>query len=109
MGEAARAGSWRNTRRHSGQLQLEDYWKEADDNLSADSSRRNGRSGKSLMGWIAGVASERDRAAEVERLAERLRGLPVRAVYTSPLERAVETAWRSRGRTISGGTGGGSR
>jgi probable phosphoglycerate mutase len=28
----------------------------------------------------------------VERLAERLKGLPIRGIYTSPLERAVETA-----------------
>jgi len=46
----------------------------------------------SIAGWTPRVPlSERGRA-EVHALAVRLRGSPVRHVYTSPLERAHETA-----------------
>lgn len=48
--------------------------------------------GKSIMGWTPGWHLNPKGRAEVKALAERLRELPVRAVYTSPLERAVETA-----------------
>ena len=48
--------------------------------------------GMVLPGRAAGLhLSERGRA-QAERVAERLAGLPVRALYTSPLERACETA-----------------
>jgi probable phosphomutase (TIGR03848 family) len=49
-------------------------------------------SGKRLTGWMPGVhLSERGRE-EAERLARRLNGVPVAAVYASPLERCRETA-----------------
>ena len=48
--------------------------------------------GKSIMGWRPGWHLNAAGRAEVRVLAERLRKLPVRVVYTSPLERAIETA-----------------
>ncbi len=48
--------------------------------------------GKRITGWTPGVhLSDRGRE-QAERLAERLAGLPVRAIYSSPLERCRETA-----------------
>jgi probable phosphomutase (TIGR03848 family) len=48
--------------------------------------------GKRLYGRTPGVhLSERGRA-QAEAVAERLKPLPIRAVYSSPLERCVETA-----------------
>jgi len=48
--------------------------------------------GKRLTSWMPGVhLSERGRE-EAERLARRLDGIPVAAVYSSPLERCRETA-----------------
>lgn len=45
-----------------------------------------------LSGWTPGIhLSERGRE-ETQRLAERLDGLPIRAIYSSPLERCRETA-----------------
>lgn len=48
--------------------------------------------GKSMMGWTPGWRLNSRGKAHVQRLAERLARLPIRAVYTSPLERARETA-----------------
>src|SRR5437764_14516738 len=48
--------------------------------------------GKSLMGWMPGWHLNNRGKQQTEKLAERLARLPIRAVYTSPLERAVETA-----------------
>src|SRR5688572_27882304 len=48
--------------------------------------------GKSLMGWAPGWRLNNRGKAQAEQLALRLSRLPIRAVYTSPLERAVETA-----------------
>src|SRR5438105_8779957 len=48
--------------------------------------------GKRLTGWAPGIhLNERGRQQSV-RLAERLVALPIRAVYSSTLERCVETA-----------------
>jgi probable phosphomutase (TIGR03848 family) len=48
--------------------------------------------GRSLVGWTPGVhLSERGRA-QAHALAERLAPVPLAAVYSSPLERCVETA-----------------
>lgn len=48
--------------------------------------------GKRLYGWTPGVhLSDRGRE-QAERLAERLAGVPIRAIYSSPLERCTETA-----------------
>lgn len=48
--------------------------------------------GKRFPGRMAGVHLNEEGRAQARKLAERLAGLPVAAVYSSPLERAVETA-----------------
>ncbi len=48
--------------------------------------------GKVDGGMETGLASQRGRETAGGKLAERLARLPIRAVYTSPLERAIETA-----------------
>jgi probable phosphomutase (TIGR03848 family) len=48
--------------------------------------------GKSLMGWMPGWHLNDRGRHQVETLAGRLARLPIRAIYTSPLERAIETA-----------------
>lgn len=48
--------------------------------------------GRVLTGWTPGVHLNGRGREEAERLAERLERVPLRAVYTSPLERARETA-----------------
>src|SRR5215212_9070508 len=48
--------------------------------------------GKSIMGWIPGCHLNLAGKARAERLAQRLSHHPIQAIYTSPLERAVETA-----------------
>lgn len=47
---------------------------------------------RTLSGWTKGVLLNEQGRVEARDLAERLARLPVRAVYSSPLERAVETA-----------------
>src|SRR5437764_2130754 len=48
--------------------------------------------GKSLMGWRPGLHLNTRGKGQAEELAKTLCELPIRAVYTSPLERAIETA-----------------
>jgi probable phosphomutase (TIGR03848 family) len=48
--------------------------------------------GKRLGGWTPGVHLDDAGVAQAERTAAHLAGLPVVAVYTSPLERTRETA-----------------
>ncbi len=48
--------------------------------------------GKRLTGWARGVRLNDRGRAEATALAERLEGVPVRAIYCSPLERCRETA-----------------
>ena len=48
--------------------------------------------GRSIMGWAPGWRLNENGRRQVERLAVRLKELPIQAIYTSPLERAVETA-----------------
>lgn len=48
--------------------------------------------GRVLTGWTPGVHLDEEGRAQAERLADRLEGVPLRAIYTSPIERAVETA-----------------
>lgn len=48
--------------------------------------------GKSIMGWMPGWHLNPNGRQQVEALGTRLSRLPIRAVYTSPLERAMETA-----------------
>jgi probable phosphomutase (TIGR03848 family) len=60
--------------------------------------------GKRLMGWSRGVHLNERGRREAAALVERLEGVPIRAVYTSPLERCRETAApfaRARGLSVS--------
>ncbi|MDQ1483244.1 MAG: hypothetical protein QOF35_1320 [Actinomycetota bacterium] len=45
-----------------------------------------------LAGWTPGVALDEMGRGQAADLAERLRGMPIRAVVSSPLQRCVETA-----------------
>jgi probable phosphoglycerate mutase len=47
--------------------------------------------GKRLTGWSRGVHLNDRGREQAERLAERLRPLPIRAIYASTLERCMET------------------
>lgn len=57
---------------------------------------RHGRTaanaGGILAGWTAGIGLDESGQAQVSALAERLRGLPLAAVVSSPLQRCQETA-----------------
>jgi probable phosphomutase (TIGR03848 family) len=56
---------------------------------------RHGRTdaaGKRLTGWAPGVHLNEDGRRQAERLVERLDGIRVEAIYSSPLERCRETA-----------------
>jgi probable phosphomutase (TIGR03848 family) len=48
--------------------------------------------GKRLAGWTPGIHLNEQGRAEAEALARRLAKVPLAAVYSSPLERTVETA-----------------
>jgi len=48
--------------------------------------------GLSVTGWTPGVSLNEKGVAEAEALAEFLDGVPLSAIYSSPLERALETA-----------------
>jgi probable phosphoglycerate mutase len=48
--------------------------------------------GKRIAGRMPGVHLNREGLLQAERLAERLAGIPVAAIYASPLERTRETA-----------------
>ena len=48
--------------------------------------------GKAIPGWMPGVHLNADGRAQAERVAEKLAGRGITKVYSSPLERAVETA-----------------
>ena len=45
-----------------------------------------------LAGRLPGVHLNENGRLQAEQLAEALCGLPIRAIYSSPLERAMETA-----------------
>ena len=47
---------------------------------------------KKLAGWLPGVHLNDEGRAQAEALAERLRDVPISAIYCSPLERTQETA-----------------
>jgi probable phosphoglycerate mutase len=47
---------------------------------------------KRLAGWLPGVHLNEEGRNEVELLAQRLSSLPIRMIYSSPLERCLETA-----------------
>ena len=64
--------------------------------------------GKRLTGWSQGVHLNARGQQEAERLAERLDGIPVDAVFSSPLERCRETIAplaRRRGLPVAGRRG----
>ena len=48
--------------------------------------------GKTIVGRMPGVHLNATGRAHARRLAQRLSRLPIRAIYSSPLERALETA-----------------
>jgi broad specificity phosphatase PhoE len=48
--------------------------------------------GKGLTGWLPGVSLDAKGRDEADRLAARLEKIPIAALYSSPLERAIETA-----------------
>jgi probable phosphomutase (TIGR03848 family) len=48
--------------------------------------------GKRLSGRTPGISLNNEGRNQAKKLAERLSGLPIRAIYSSPLERALETA-----------------
>jgi probable phosphoglycerate mutase len=48
--------------------------------------------GKRLTGWARGVHLNATGRREADRLVERLEGVPISAIYSSPLERCRETA-----------------
>lgn len=48
--------------------------------------------GKRLAGRTAGINLNEEGKAQAQYLAQRLRGIRINAIYSSPLERAVETA-----------------
>jgi probable phosphomutase (TIGR03848 family) len=48
--------------------------------------------GAALIGRTPGIGLDERGRAQAQALAERLAGLPIRAIYTSPLERTRETA-----------------
>jgi broad specificity phosphatase PhoE len=47
--------------------------------------------GKGLTGWLPGVSLDATGRQQAERLADWLDCVPLRAIYSSPLERAMET------------------
>ncbi|MGZ4145284.1 MAG: MSMEG_4193 family putative phosphomutase [Actinomycetota bacterium] len=48
--------------------------------------------GSKLSGWASGVHLSDEGRAQTERLVERLHDVQIDAIYSSPLDRAVETA-----------------
>ncbi|HEY5247871.1 MAG TPA: MSMEG_4193 family putative phosphomutase [Dermatophilaceae bacterium] len=54
--------------------------------------RTSANASGTLAGWTEGVGLDEVGHRQAQDLAERLRGLPIRAVVSSPLQRCVETA-----------------
>jgi broad specificity phosphatase PhoE len=52
----------------------------------------NPKVGKGLTGWLPGVSLDANGRHQAECLAGQLAEVPIAAVYSSPLERAIETA-----------------
>jgi len=48
--------------------------------------------GKRVAGWTPGISLNEEGQEQAARLAERLESVPLEAIYSSPLERALETA-----------------
>lgn len=56
--------------------------------------------GKALAGRSPDLHLNARGKLEAERLADRLTSVPIRAIYTSPMERAQETAWPLAGKLM---------
>jgi broad specificity phosphatase PhoE len=57
--------------------------------------------GRKIMGWTRGIHVNAEGRSEIEALTAMLAGVKIAAVYSSPLERAVETAEAiAKGRSI---------
>jgi probable phosphomutase (TIGR03848 family) len=54
--------------------------------------RTTSNANRTLAGWTEGVGLDDIGRGQAEDLAERLRGMPIRAIVSSPLQRCVETA-----------------
>ncbi len=52
----------------------------------------NDHAGHTLVGWTPGIHLNESGRRQAERLPERLSRAPIRAIYSSPLERTLETA-----------------
>jgi probable phosphomutase (TIGR03848 family) len=48
--------------------------------------------GRRLSGWLPGIHLTAEGAAQAEAAADRLEGVPLKAVYSSPIDRTMETA-----------------
>jgi probable phosphoglycerate mutase len=48
--------------------------------------------GKGLTGWLPGVSLDEEGRKQAGQLVDRLESMPLDAIYSSPLERAMETA-----------------
>jgi probable phosphoglycerate mutase len=48
--------------------------------------------GRGLTGWLPGVSLDENGRNQAEHLALKLGGIPIAAIYSSPLERTIETA-----------------
>jgi len=48
--------------------------------------------GKKLTGWLPGISLSSQGTAQARSAGERLAGAPIKAIYSSPLERCTETA-----------------
>lgn len=48
--------------------------------------------GRGLSGWLPGISLDENGREQAKRLVGRIESVPLSAIYSSPLERAVETA-----------------
>jgi probable phosphomutase (TIGR03848 family) len=48
--------------------------------------------GRKLSGWLPGIHLTKEGIAQAEAVADRLRHTPLKAVYSSPIDRTIETA-----------------
>src|SRR5262249_46036793 len=86
------SASWRNTRRHK---ELSNWRATGKKLMTTFLLIRHGDTdavGKVLAGWSPGWHLNHHGQCQGKRLSERLKTMRIGAVYTSPLERAVETA-----------------
>jgi probable phosphomutase (TIGR03848 family) len=48
--------------------------------------------GHKLSGWLPGIPLSEEGRTQVEGLADKLQGVPFKAIYSSPIDRTMETA-----------------